>query len=963
MVDFVVCENDMHPILGLTASQDLKILRICDENFERVNMTREEANKDEDTPPIGTFPGYHTLRLVDGAQPKIMPSRRIPIAIKTAVKAELDRMTEMKIIEPVSEPTPWVSQMVVVKKKNNALRICIDPCELNKVTKRERYPLPVLEDVMHELSESKVFSKADLKNGYWHVQLDTESSYLTTFQTSFGRYRWLRLPFGLNVSAEIFQRKLHETLADLEGVVNVADDIIIYGRNTDEHDKRLSAFLKRCDDWGIQLNKEKLITNTNSVNFMGHIISASGLQMDPEKDKAIQNFPIPQNTTELKRFLGMINYLNRFVPNAATHAQPLQNLLKNDVKWNWSEAQNKSFETLKGMITNATKLAIYDQTKDLVLENDASDYGLGATIRQDGHPIAFASRQMNESERRYAQIEKEMLALVFGLTKFHHYTYGRRVTVITDHQPLVSITKKPLDKAPRRLRSMLLHIQEYDFDLIYKPGRSIPVADALSRAPIMDESVETISVVSNLALTPITKTRLEQLRAATETDENTNALKNLTTKGWPAHKEQVPNNLRPYFCYRDELTVQDGIIIRGDRLVIPYAMRSEMKKKLHAGHTGINSCLRRARQYVFWPGMSNEVRQMIETCDTCNAIQPKQAKDTLFLHDVPQRPWEKIGTDLLSYNGKTFLITVDYYSNFFELNEITHESSQAVVKILKEHFARHGIPDVVISDNGPQFASQIFQQFSKEWEFSHETSSPWHSQANGAAEAAVKVAKRLLTKCQRSGEDFHMGLLNLRNTPQEGVDSSPTQRLMGRRTKSTVPMTLHTLMPRGFDITDERNKMEAKRAIVAGRYTHRKEFPPLLIGDTVRIQPSGDKKEWQRGVVTDRTGPRSYIVNQGSRWMRRNRSHLRLSKEREEPHPPRNREGESQDLVANRETREDGERSDPDEANEETTTVVEDPGAENNEIRDEQPSVPTTTDGERRTRSGRAVRVPERLNL
>lgn len=238
--------------------------------------------------------------------------------------------------------------------------------------------------------------------------------------------------------------------------------MIIHGKDIAEHDKHLRGFIERCVEKGIRLNKEKMVLRTNSVIFMGHLITESGLQSDPEKVSAINNIKAPKDVPELRRFIGCINYMAKFLPNLSETLKPILNLLCKDVPFIWSSAQQESFEKAKKLVTSTPVLAFYDPSKPLTLENDASEYGLGAALFQEGKPLAFASRTLTETERRYAQIEKEMLAVSYGLTKFHHYTYGRDVMVITDHKPLVSIKKKPLAKAPRRLQNLLLKCQEYN---------------------------------------------------------------------------------------------------------------------------------------------------------------------------------------------------------------------------------------------------------------------------------------------------------------------------------------------------------------------------------------------------------------------------------------------------------------------------------------------------------------------
>ena len=802
-VDFIVFEDNFTPLLGLQISEEMGLINIQKENFVQVAQLHPLPTTDEYQDvfdgTLGKLPGLQHLEVDPLAKPVIMPDRRTPIAIRPQLKNELDKMVKGGVIAPVTEPTPWVSQIVVTKKKQGGLRMCIDPPELNKALKRERYTMPVLEDVIHDLSKSKIFTKADLSSGFWHVQLDEESSRLTTFQTCYGRYRWLRLPFGTSVSSEIFQRKLAEALSGLPGVVSVADDVIIHGDTMESHDAHNKAFLQQCRDQSIKLNEAKLELRSDNVTFMGHQITKDGLQTDPEKVKAIKDYPAPTKVEELRRFLGMVNYLARYLYHLTDDLQPLQNLLKKDVQWTWASSQEKAFQTVKEKITNSPTLAFYKQDDSLTLINDASEYGLGSVLMQKNRPVAYASRTLTPTKRNYAQIEKEMLAVLFGLQKFHHYTYGRPIHIVTDHKPLVAISHKPLSKAPMRLQSMLLRAQMYDFSLEYKPGTQIPVADALSRAPVSTGVDAESEVINSLTLSPFTPQRLEEIKLKTAEDFTLIELKEVILRGWPSARQDCPLPVTPYFDYRDELTVQDGIILRGDRVIIPHKMRQEMKEKVHAGHSGINSCLRRARELVFWPRMSAEIRHFIESCDVCTSYSAKQPAETLRMHEVPDRPWEKVGTDIFTIQGRNYLITVDYFSHFFELDYLPETTAETVVTKLKHHFARHGIPDTVVSDNGPQFSSQQFRLFSRSWSFRHVTSSPGHSQSNGAAEAAVKVAKNMMKKCLHAKEDPYLGLLNLRNTPEEGMTSSPTQRLMGRRTKTSLPTTFKLLQPTAGD--------------------------------------------------------------------------------------------------------------------------------------------------------------------
>ncbi len=911
------------PILGNTTSQHMGLVKVEDENFEMVAaITEQDSYKEVFDESLGQLPGLQALKVRPDAQPTVMARRRVPIAVRPKLKEELNRLEGLDVIVPVQEPTPWVSQIVIAQKKSGKIRVCVDPHELNKVLLREHYTLPVLDDVLHELRHSQVFTKADLSSGYWHVKLDDESSKLTTFQTPYGRYRWLRLPFGLNVSSEIFQKRLLDAFADLHGIVCIADDIVVHGKTQDEHDANMRMFLQRCKELGVRLNKDKTESSASEITFMGHRITANGVQIDPEKVKAVTDLKEPHNVEELRRFLGMVNYVSKFLPNLTSELHPLHNLLRKDVSWNWSKTQQASFDVIKHNLTKTPVLAFYDPDRDLILENDASEYGLGSVMLQNGRPVAYASRTLSAAERRYAQIEKEMLAITYGLEKFHHFTYGREVKVVTDHKPLVAITNKPLSMAPRRLQNLLLKAMNYSYSLEYKPGTEIPVADMLSRAPTSKAQEE--EVVNNITVHHMGDRRLNEIRGATVTDEVLMSLSETIVKGWPSDKHLIPERLRPYFHFRDELAVQDGVVMKGDRVVIPQSLRKEMKQAVHAGHLGINSCLRRAKDVMYWPGMSAELKEYIETCGTCATYQDKQTAEEPIISSVPPLPWQRVGVDIASYGGKDYLITVDYHSNYFEFDLLPDLLAATVIVKLKGQFARHGAPECLVSDNGTQFTAQNFKDFMRTWRITHETISPGNSRANGAAESAVKIFKRLLRKCKASNEDPFLGLLNLRNTPTAGMTTSPAQRLMGRRTRSLLPASESKLEHIGVPSREEAMRKEDKR--VRESKTISSKLTMLNVGDNVRIQPySKDIREWKEGKVERQVTSRSYeVTTPDGKKLRRNRQQLRAKPPSTHSQPPTAHHPRTRTTVIRSEPTENAE---PQSIEKEETPVVKHPAS------------------------------------
>ena len=333
-----------------------------------------------------------------------------------------------------------------------------------------------------------MFTLADIKSAFWHVLLDEPSSLLTTFNTPVGRMKWNRMPFGISVAPEEFQRRIDESLEGLGGTKAIADDILIWGDGntieeaTSNHDARLSALLERCQQKHIKLNVDKFQLRKTELSYMGVTLTDKGVKPDPRKQDSIQAMPAPTNKEEVRRLLGDVTYLSRFSEDLSTKSAPLRTLLKNDVAFTWEANEQQAFEDIKALISSAPLLKYFNPDLPVEIQTDASSSGLGACLMQGGQPVQYASRALNETEKRYSQIEKEMLSVVFGLTRFHTYTYGRNVTVYNDHKPLTAVLKRPVGENPIRLQRMLCRIMGYDFDFKYIKGKDLLIADALSRS-------------------------------------------------------------------------------------------------------------------------------------------------------------------------------------------------------------------------------------------------------------------------------------------------------------------------------------------------------------------------------------------------------------------------------------------------------------------------------------------------
>ena len=338
---------------------------------------------------VGLLQGEVHLETDPSVTPVQLPPRRLPVPIRDEVKRELDAMCRDGIIEPVTGPSTWISALLVVRKPNGKVRICIDPKPLNKSLRRCNYMMGTIDDVLPRLAKAKVFSTLDVRNGFWNLRLDEESKALTTFETPFGRYRWCRLAFGLSPSPEIFQARMHATLEGLAGVACIADDILVYGcgetveEAEKDHDRNLISLLERCRERNLHLNDDKIQLRRQSITFMGHELTTDGLKADKRKVAAIVDMPRPTDRPGVRRLIGMATYLGRFLPNLSDVLAPLRELLSQDVEFRWDDAKHgEALRRLKAMLTSAPVLNYYDVNKPVLIQADASSTGVGGVILQ-----------------------------------------------------------------------------------------------------------------------------------------------------------------------------------------------------------------------------------------------------------------------------------------------------------------------------------------------------------------------------------------------------------------------------------------------------------------------------------------------------------------------------------------------------------------------------------------------------
>ncbi|BES87348.1 Hypothetical protein NTJ_00154 [Nesidiocoris tenuis] len=823
----------------------------------------------------------YTIKLKQDTIPyAITAPRRIPLALIEAVKNELARMEANNIITKVTTGTEWCAPIVVVGKKDGSIRLCVDYTELNKFVVRERLVLPSTEDSLAKIKNAKVFTKLDARMSFWQVPLAEDSKLTTTFVTPFGRFCFNRLPFGITSAPEHFQRRLFQILDGIDGVVNLMDDVLIFGPSKEEHDKTLRLVLERFQKFNVTLNKQKCSFRTDQTTFLGHVISADGISPDPKKINAVMNLPQPQNPSEVRRLLGMYNYLTCFVKNAADLAKPIRDLLQSKNEFSWSSVHSNALEKMKLAMSSAPVLRQFDPNAIVGVSADSSSFALGAVLeqREEGafRPVMYISQGLNDAEKGYAQIEKEALALTWACERLSLYLIGKPFHIQTDHKPLVSLFgSKPLADLTPRLQRLRLRMMRFDYSITHVPGKSFHVPDALSRTSNVaweDDDLDLAEVIrsnDNLLYNslPVSDVLHNLIREHYNKDTT---LPNVISKlqNW-THNDSSDPEIRSFYKYRTLLSAHKGILLYGSRIVIPRLLRELVLDKIHSSHLGISKCRNLAKDTVWWPGISQDIDRKVRDCFIC-AQHQRTMSEPLIPTEFPSLPWSMIGADFLKAKGENYLIIQDYFSRFLLIHRVSSNNATTTIKVLKQVFSYHGVRHRFRSDNGAPFNSYEFKKFADHYGFEIVTSSPTYPQSNGLAESAVKTAKHLILKCN----SWEEGLLLYNATAlQNGY--SPSKLLMGRKLRTTVPVVVDRLVPSLPNQEELAQKERQHRTGMKEKFDRRHgathEFPALENGQDVWI-----KNMRCRGKVKEKANqPRSYlVVTETGAIVQRNRNQI-----------------------------------------------------------------------------------------
>eukprot|EP00079_Xenopus_tropicalis_P035744 XP_017949515.1 PREDICTED: uncharacterized protein K02A2.6-like [Xenopus tropicalis] len=797
--------------------------------------------------------------LEENAQPKFHKARPVPYSIRPKVEAELDRLEQNGVISKVSW-SDWGTPIVPIIKRDGSVRICGDfKVSINPVLQSDKYPLPLIEDIFASLAGGLKFNKIDLAQAYLQMEVEENAKHYLTINTPKGLYRYNRLVFGIASAPAIWQRAMDQVLQGIPHTKCYLDDIIVTGTDESEHLENLKRVLTRLEEYGLRANKEKCAFFKDSIQYCGHIIDASGLHKSPEKIQAVLQAPLPKDVTQLRSFLGFINYYSRFVPNLATVLYPLNQLLQKGQKWEWSVQCDKVFKEAKTLVTSDDVLVHFNASLPLKLACDASPYGIGAVIShvlpdKSERPIAFASRSLTSAERNYAQIDKEALSLIWGVKRFNQFLYGRKFTLVTDHQPLVAILhpKKGVSAtAAAHMQRWALFLAGYDYDIEFKRTAAHANADGLSRLPLpgqetSEENAEYVNV-HQIDCLPLTCKMIEN---ETKRDPTLACVYEATLKGW---KYTDKASLIPYYSRRHELTIHEGCVMWGVRVIIPKKLQSRVLDELHEGHLGIVKMKSLARSFVWWPGIYQQIEQLANKCHGCQQVQSMPQPAPVHLWEWPSAPWQRIHIDFAGpFLGLMFFIIVDAHSKWPEVFGMKSTSTSYTIDILRTLFARTGIPEQIVSDNGPQFISEEFQLFMKRNGIKHTTSNPYHPATNGLAERFVQTMKQSLrSMINDSGSLQHKlarFLLSYRNAIHATTSCTPAMLFMGRNLRSRLDLLKPDL------------SRHVRNHQFNVREGERRTLRQLSVGQTVLARNYRGPNKWLPAIVTAQRGPCSYTV-------------------------------------------------------------------------------------------------------
>lgn len=767
------------------------------------------------------------------------------------VRQIVDDLLTNDIIEP--SVSPYASPILLVKKKTGDMRLCVDYRKLNAITVKDKFPLPRIEDQLERLAGNDCFTTLDLKSGYHQLKVAKSSRPFTAFVTPDGHYQYKRVPFGLTNAPSVFQRAINDILGPVRFTYALAylDDILIVSNGHQEGIERLENIFNLLKKAGLTLNREKCSFLSSKIEYLGSVISNGEIRPSPHKVAALTNFPKLENVHDVRRFLGLASYFRKFVNNYALKAKPLTILTKTKTPWHWKEEQEAAFQLLKEELTNEPVLALYDAKFETQLHTDASKVGLAGVLMQkqlngDWKPVMYTSQQTSESESRYHSYELETLAVVSSVCKFRNYLYGLRFTIITDCNAL-RLTWTKRDLSPR-IGRWWLALQEYDFDVIYRPGTQMKHVDALSRQPLP---------------LPVNMIRHADWVECVQSQDDECIL----------IRKQIEEGTSDK-CY----TLVDNklfkIINGHNRIYIPKDVRWQIVKLQHDdnGHPGLKRTLETIKTKYWFTNMKEFVTKYVNACIPCLCVKKPTGKRKGHLHPIPKisEPFHTLHVDHLGpfcrtkNNNVYMLVIVDAFTKFVWIEAVPDTSAKYVIQCLELLIKMFGIPNRMISDRGKCFTSAVLKKFCIENCIKHVLNAIACPRSNGQVERFnATILNTMMTVIGDDHESWETKILEVQHSINGTVNATtghaPAELLYGFRPRLKYDINIDS-----DEQVDKQTRLELMRSkaadsinksagVMKRRYDKNRDSALVFkIGDMVMVERTPMVKGLTSGKLVQR---------------------------------------------------------------------------------------------------------------
>lgn len=895
--EFVVISGAKRCLLSKNTAKKYRLLQLgLKVGSNNVNLQVYATSQGDST--IEEFPKFNLPPVELVVNQEVKPRRNtytcIPPGWINETRARLEQQVKSGIIERVTPEmdSRHCSSMLAVPKGSNDFRIVIDLRNTNKCIIREPHRMPTFDSVMAKLEGSSWFSTIDLTNAFHHIVLHENSRHLTNFWSGGECFRFIRLPFGLCNAPDIFQEAMEKILSGCEGVEIYLDDILVYAKTKEEHDARLSEVLKRLKNHSVKLNEEKCKFGVRECTFLGFRLSEAGYKVTNERVLAIKNFKTPSSIAEVRSFIGLMNYVDRYIINRAEKTSHLQNIIRSK-QFHWTAEANEEFEYMRNHALNVVKsLGFYNSSHETELIVDASPIGLGAVLVQFDEKsipriIACASKALSQVEGRYSQTQKEALAVVWATERFRFFLHGIKFRIVTDSEAneyIFGEEHRLGRRAVSRAEAWALRLQSFNFEMVGIEGcRNI--ADVFSRLIQDTQSPERFNdveechmmLVEEAKITPLSWMEISE--ASRSDPEVINIRKGMEKGEWEP-------SVSSFKSLSDRLSVVGGVLIMNDKLFVPTSLRNKALEIAHRCHFGMESMKRTIRDSIWWPKMWKDVERLVKDCVTCTRISRPNTPIPLRSRVLPDLPMQNTQVDFLSLPGcgsEHFFTVADTYSRMLWCIEMKKTDSVSTIRALNKIFAIWGRPDVIQSDNGPPFNSTQFTTHWKREGIVHRTVCPYSPFMNGLIERqnegiikAVKCAREEGRNWRDAIEEYLMVYNNER--PQSTTGVTPFELMAGRKYRGYFPSlsALRNNLTIDGEVRSRDETAKSKSTLYADKVRRAKESD-IKAGDWVfladknkqnKLSPTYLKEPFQ---VINRVGPGVLVRNadgtEFSRWV------------------------------------------------------------------------------------------------